>query len=541
MSSTAPGPQDGRLAQREAAAHTDRHWVRLTRRCNNRCLFCLDEDAQDGSIVPTEAALRDIERGAALGRRRLVLSGGEPTLHPDLVALVAAGARAGYERVQLITNGRMLADGALLRALADAGLGEVTVSIHGHRAELHDRLVAVPGAFAETVRGLAAARQDGRLIVNADVVVCAPNVGHLEAIIALVVRLGVRELDLLQVQPAGRAARRPGLLYDPAEARASLDRVFELARAPDLFIWTNRFPVDHLEGHEELIQDPHKLVDEVRGRSEHVEALVLEGQPLPCRGERCRACFLCPLCDELHELARRLANDDFVEALVDLGRGPPPKLRRGHGRIERTRLIARDVEEARALAAGSLPGRVVHLWLESSAGLGAAPPVEVAGLPVERLAAEDPAVLAWALEAWEGEVEVAPSRDNEPILAALAAARPGGVVVRLAPRDRLSACLARDLPPDRLAAALSGIDVAVEDLPRCLAGGRPVTWTDPPLEVAALAVEPPDLELLVSRFAASRYRARSLRCGACAAREGCRGHHVQRLRAFGLGCLEPLG
>jgi len=31
-------------------------------------------------------------------------------------------------------------------------------------------------------------------------------------------------------------------------------------------VWTNRFPVEFLEGLEDLIQDPHKMLDEVNGR-----------------------------------------------------------------------------------------------------------------------------------------------------------------------------------------------------------------------------------------------------------------------------------
>lgn len=457
-----------RLNQREAAALTERHWVRLTRCCNNRCLFCLDTDAQDGTVRPAGEVRDDIARGARLGRQRLVLSGGEPTIHPELIPLVEAGAKAGYERVQIVTNGRMLARPGFVEDAVAAGLGEVTVSIHGHRPELHDRLVGVPGAFAQTLRGLRAARARPELIVNIDVVVCGENVGVLDQIIALGRKLGVHEFDLLQVQPAGRAAKNPGMLYDPAPYRRTLDKVFALTRHPDLFIWTNRFPVAHLEGFEELIQDPHKLIDEIRGRREQVEALLRQGEPFHCRGELCRSCYLEGLCDELHVLAQGVSG---VEHVLKKGSSPRPPL-----------------------------PRTFH----------------------------------------SQEIIVEPSLENEDWLRQHIEALGERLVIRPAPRPTLSECLEHDIPPLRLAELLRGSRARVVDIPPCLAGGRPVSWSEADWQLDPAAGFEAQIEALVERFAASRFRAKSLRCRSCAADATCRGQQVQRLRAFGLRTLRPL-
>jgi MoaA/NifB/PqqE/SkfB family radical SAM enzyme len=531
-----------RSAQREDAALTERHWVRLTSCCNNRCLFCLDADAQDGTVRPRGDVVADIEEGARRGRRRLILSGGEPTIHPDFHDLVAAGVASGYERVQVISNGRMFARPGFLDAAIAAGLGELTVSLHGHRAELHDRLVDVPGAFAQTVRALRAALEVPGLVVNVDIVVCGANVASLDAIVALCRSLGVREFDLLQVQPAGRAVRTPGMLYDTGPAREVLSRVFSLSRREDLFIWTNRFPVDLLEGFEELIQDPHKMVDEVRGRREQIAALLERGEPLRCRDDRCRACFLRPLCDELHEHARLARVGGFEEILIDLREFPTWTWSWSRS-IERTRLIARSFEDARTLASGSLPGREVAVWLETALGLASEPGqcVRIAGLPVTRIGGEAPDVLEAASRLDVAEVEVAPGLENERWLERHGSSLGSRLVVRPAPRGTLSECLARDIPPERLAALLSTTQARVEDMPPCLAGGRPVSWTRVPFQPVQRGTDlDVHLERLVERFAATRYFARSSRCRECIHSGTCRGLHVQRVRAFGLRVLAPV-
>src|SRR5690349_6345372 len=86
-----------------------------------------------------------IVEGRKKGAERLILSGGEPTMHPNFLDFVKLGKRVGYPKVQTVTNGRMFAYSEFLARAAQHGLDEITFSLHGHTAELHDGLVATPG------------------------------------------------------------------------------------------------------------------------------------------------------------------------------------------------------------------------------------------------------------------------------------------------------------------------------------------------------------------------------------------------------------
>ncbi|RLB47349.1 MAG: hypothetical protein DRJ42_25570 [Deltaproteobacteria bacterium] len=266
--------QDGvdadRLTEHEEAAHDKRNWVRLTYECNDRCIFCLDSDTHDGEMRDPEEVKAQILDGRRKGATRLILSGGEPTIHPRFVDFVKLGRLAGYAKVQTVTNGRMFRYREFIIRAIDAGLGEITFSIHGPNARIHDALVGVKGAFDEEVEGLRHALADGRVIVNIDVCVNRGNVKVLPEIIETFVAMGVREYDLLHVIPFGRAWRegQNTLFYDLAEAAPSLQKAFAHSREPGMHIWLNRFPPEHCEGFEDLIQDPYKLNDEVRGRRE---------------------------------------------------------------------------------------------------------------------------------------------------------------------------------------------------------------------------------------------------------------------------------
>ena len=124
---------------------------------------------------------------------------------------------------------------------------------------------------------------------------------YLDKIVELGISLGVTEYDLLHVIPQAAAfENREQLFYDPKEHLDVLHKVFRLNQHPRFVIWTNRFPVAFLEGLEDLIQDPHKMLDEVNGRRFQVRNYIDTGKPLDCRTEeRCTHCFVEPFCTTL--------------------------------------------------------------------------------------------------------------------------------------------------------------------------------------------------------------------------------------------------
>lgn len=311
---------DVKALEHEDAAHEKRNWVRLTFDCNNHCVFCLDTLTHDGQMRDPNDVKRQILDGAKKGAQRLILSGGEPTMHPNYVDFIRLGRLAKYRKIQTVTNGRAFSYKHFLKRCLDAGLDEITFSIHGPNARIHDALVGAKGAFEQEVQGLQYALEDGRPIVNIDVVINRGNVKHLRAILEKFIAMGVREYDLLHVIPFGNAFKegRDILFYDLEEMRPHLLEAFAFSKRPDVHIWLNRFPVQHLEGYESLIQDPYKLNDEVKGRKEEFHRLLTEGVDLDCREPaRCKLCYLQNVCDTLYGVRDRVLARDFERLRVD--------------------------------------------------------------------------------------------------------------------------------------------------------------------------------------------------------------------------------
>ncbi len=119
----------------------------LNNACNAKCGFCnfaLDKLPQEAWIyVSRQGALDALAILARHGVRYLVLTGGEPTLHPDIGAIIGRAAELGM-KVILVTNGGTLRP-ERIRAWVAAGLTSVIISIDAATKEAHERNRGLPG------------------------------------------------------------------------------------------------------------------------------------------------------------------------------------------------------------------------------------------------------------------------------------------------------------------------------------------------------------------------------------------------------------
>jgi MoaA/NifB/PqqE/SkfB family radical SAM enzyme len=104
----------------------------VTRRCNLACAYCNEFD-QTSQPVPLEALERRVDRLDELGTSGIIISGGEPLLHPSLETIVARIRKHGM-LAGLISNGYLLTP-ARIRALNHAGLEYLQVSIDNVRPD----------------------------------------------------------------------------------------------------------------------------------------------------------------------------------------------------------------------------------------------------------------------------------------------------------------------------------------------------------------------------------------------------------------------
>ncbi len=150
------------------------HYLRisLTDHCNLRCLYCMPEEM---TFRPNAELLQDDEillltrLFAGLGFDKIRLTGGEPTVRANIVALVGGITHTpGVRSVSMTTNGVLLA--RLAFPLAEAGLQRVNISVDTLNPAKFRRLTRW-GDMEDVWEGILAAEQAGLTPVKLNAVV----------------------------------------------------------------------------------------------------------------------------------------------------------------------------------------------------------------------------------------------------------------------------------------------------------------------------------------------------------------------------------
>ena len=182
----APIERQGPLADTRGRPLRDLR-ISVTDRCNFRCSYCMPKEVFDKSYqyLPHSSLLtfEEITRLAKVfvghGVQKLRLTGGEPLLRKGVESLIAQLSTLRTPEGQplditLTTNGSLLARKA--KALKDAGLRRVTVSLDGLDDAIFRRMNDVDFPVADVLAGIDAAQAAGLGPIKVNMVVkCGTN------------------------------------------------------------------------------------------------------------------------------------------------------------------------------------------------------------------------------------------------------------------------------------------------------------------------------------------------------------------------------
>ncbi len=219
------------------------HYLRfsLTEACNLSCTYCLPEGFPEWYRHKARLGREDIDtllRGfRRLGFRKVRLTGGEPTVHPDCLATVALARRIGYERIAMTTNGLLIHD---LDRWVDAGLNQLNVSLDALDS---DRFYAVTRSReVDKVRRVIEGACERGLDVKVNTVLLRTKNGdtqNIESLIdwALSLPLTLRFIELMETKLNGSFSgteRVLGTEIEPYLASRGLAKLDPNMNLPDL-------------------------------------------------------------------------------------------------------------------------------------------------------------------------------------------------------------------------------------------------------------------------------------------------------------------
>ncbi len=173
----------------------------ITYACNLACQKCYNGSRPAARELTVEEWRRVYGILWRIGIPQVVFTGGEPTLRDDLVTLVE---EAEEFVTGLVTNGTRLA--GLARALREASLDYVQVTIESADPATHDAMTGTPGSHAQTVAGLLAALEAGLAVVT-NTTLARPNAADFERTLHWLQGLGVRHAACNTLICSGRGVR----------------------------------------------------------------------------------------------------------------------------------------------------------------------------------------------------------------------------------------------------------------------------------------------------------------------------------------------
>ncbi len=203
--------------------------LELTYGCNLDCFYCYNDRDKPGQLLSLPQYRVLLQDLAEMQTLYLMLTGGEPMLHPHFFEIGSMARELGFV-TRVRTNGHSLGRRNAQRLYREVDPYVVELSLHGASAETHDRQTRVPGSFARLVQNIGHATAAGLRCS----IVCTPtawNEHQIDDMFALCDSLGVPlrfqgpvaprdngDLEPLAIQPSknvwetvkqGLDARRP--------------------------------------------------------------------------------------------------------------------------------------------------------------------------------------------------------------------------------------------------------------------------------------------------------------------------------------------
>ena len=201
-------------------------FIELTTRCNLSCAYCYAARSQKNCDLDTSLALKLITEIADMGTFGIVLSGGEPMLHPDITDIVSHAAQAGLA-VGITTNGTLWSEVQLQQF--SGKVSNLQISIDSSNSTTHDALRGQQGVFTKATNLVSAASEKG-IHTTVSCVITQQNFFDIPALISLCINIGAKEFRILRMVPVGRGQEQTAQLISPKQVTRLKNILYNLGR-----------------------------------------------------------------------------------------------------------------------------------------------------------------------------------------------------------------------------------------------------------------------------------------------------------------------
>ncbi|MDD2907906.1 MAG: radical SAM protein [Candidatus Gracilibacteria bacterium] len=283
--------------------------------CNNHCTFCVQGDKRYKYKPRTLDEIKTIILNEySLGARYVVFTGGEPTVHPNLVEAITYARQLGFVQIQIQSNGTNFDDIEYVKKLINAGVTEFSPSIHGFKKETHNKQVGTPGAWDRVVKGLINLRKlNCIVIINS--VITSDNYKEIPQLAKLLIDLKVNQFQFAFVHILGSADKnKESVVPKKLSIIPYVHKALDIAKQAGIPAYTEAIPYCLMQGYEYAISEnimPETSINDAEMRTEsYAEYRWNEGKS---KREECKTCLKYKVCEgPWKEYPEMYGWDEFV-------------------------------------------------------------------------------------------------------------------------------------------------------------------------------------------------------------------------------------
>ena len=227
--------------------------IKFTYNCNNRCyLCCQDEEYKNKK---SNINLKDFSYILDMDNNRkatkIVISGGEATIHTEFLYLMKAIHEYGYENIQLQTNARTLSDEKFLEQIISNGVNNFGISLHGSIPEIHNQF-SITDSFDQVITALRNLRKyNSNIYVAVNSVIFDKNINDLINISELLHKENLcNSHQLAYIHIIGKAKDKLNSILKISDVAKVVRPILEKSKDYNMKMYTEAFPFCLLAGYE---------------------------------------------------------------------------------------------------------------------------------------------------------------------------------------------------------------------------------------------------------------------------------------------------
>jgi len=298
-------------------------YVEILLKCPLDCVFCSLGNRKEKGPTGEIEIKKYIDKYAKDGCGKLMITGGEPLLHPRLPEFIRyAKEDAGFQDIAIQTGGTLVTKD-IVEKLKDAGLSQLIFSIHSHKPEVVDELMRRKDVLKKQLNGLKNSIEAG-LPTFVTTLVLKQNYRHLADFFRFMAKKfpHINHFTINYVDAVGHATENEDVVPKYSESELFLNQAFLMLTKFGKSFRFERVPLCYaLEFAENNTELRRIITDEQNEVSRHKNFTSYTKKYFKdeyVRGEACGFCSLKGVCPGIDKhYAKLYGVDEVYPVFVD--------------------------------------------------------------------------------------------------------------------------------------------------------------------------------------------------------------------------------